>query len=54
MRLIFLDIDGVLVTRRPCVMEETLGGNSWKFFLHLYRIMNEYTQIHYDTLYYTA
>ena len=27
MRLIFLDIDGVLVTRRPGVMEETLGGN---------------------------
>ena len=26
MRLIFLDIDGVLVTRRPCVMEETLGS----------------------------
>ena len=27
MRLIFLDIDGVLVTRRPGVMEQTLGGN---------------------------
>ena len=24
MRVIFLDIDGVLVTRRPCIMEETL------------------------------
>lgn len=27
MRLIFLDIDGVLVTRRPCVMEEKLLQN---------------------------
>lgn len=28
MRLIFLDIDGVLVTRRPCVMEEMLGART--------------------------
>ncbi|CAJ1359440.1 unnamed protein product, partial [Effrenium voratum] len=27
MRVIFLDIDGVLVTRRPCVMEERLLQN---------------------------